>query len=71
MPEKALLDLIYLQPGGDDPAYLAKLRLQATERLDLDALAQLAEASGSPTLQRTAEFIAVMAEIEAREYEAL
>ena len=35
-PEKALLDLIYLQPGGDDLAYLTELRLQSLERLDLD-----------------------------------
>ncbi|NJM42531.1 MAG: hypothetical protein HC853_18225 [Anaerolineae bacterium] len=26
--EKALLDLIHLQPGGDAPAYLSELRLQ-------------------------------------------
>ena len=32
-PEKALLDLIYLQPGGDSPAYLKELRLQNTENL--------------------------------------
>jgi predicted transcriptional regulator of viral defense system len=51
-PEKALLDLVYLQPGGDDPAYLAELRLQATEHPDLAALARLAEASGSPRLRR-------------------
>lgn len=50
LPEKALLDLIYLQPRGD-PAYLSKLRLQAIERLHLDALARLAEASGSPKLR--------------------
>jgi len=70
LPEKALLDLIYLQPRGN-PAYLSKLRLQAIERLHLDALARLAEASGSPKLQRAAEFVAVMAEKEAREFEAL
>ena len=37
-PEKALLDLIYLQPGGDSKAYLEQLRLQNTEILDRDAL---------------------------------
>ena len=30
-PEKALLDLVYLQPGGDAPAYLRELRLQNLE----------------------------------------
>ena len=70
-PEKALLDLVYLQPGGDDPAYLAELRLQATEQLDLVALARLAAGSGSPKLQRAADLIAGLAEVEAQEYETL
>jgi predicted transcriptional regulator of viral defense system len=70
-PEKALLDLVYLQPGGDDPTHLAELRLQATEQLDLDALAHLAEVSGSPKLQRAADLIAGLAESEAEEYETL
>ena len=30
-PEKALLDLVYLHPGGDNPAYLRELRLQNLE----------------------------------------
>ena len=33
-PEKALLDLVYLEPEGDTPAYLRELRLQNLERLD-------------------------------------
>lgn len=37
-PEKALLDLIYLQPGGESTAYLKELRLQNTEKLDKDLL---------------------------------
>jgi predicted transcriptional regulator of viral defense system len=37
-PEKALLDLIYLQPGGETPAYLKELRLQNIGRLDLELL---------------------------------
>jgi hypothetical protein len=70
-PEKALLDLVYLQPGGDSPAFVAELRLQALERLDLDALAQLAEDSGSPKLCRAAQCIAALARAEASEVEAL
>ena len=70
-PEKALLDLVYLQPGSDDPAYLVELRLQATEQLDLAALARLAEASGSPKLQRAADVVAGLAQVEAQEYETL
>ncbi|MDW8319275.1 MAG: hypothetical protein RMN53_15705 [Anaerolineae bacterium] len=70
-PEKALLDLVYLQPAGDDPAYLAELRLQNLARLDLGRLAALAERSGSPKLQRAARRIAALAAAEAEEYETL
>jgi len=70
-PEKALLDLIYLQPGGDSPAYVAELRLQALEQLDLPTLARLAEESGSPKLCRAARRVAAMARAEASEYETL
>jgi hypothetical protein len=35
-PEKALLDLVHLQPGGDAPDYLRELRLQNLDRLDVD-----------------------------------
>ncbi len=69
--EKALLDLVYLQPGGDAPAYLETLRLQALERLDLECLTHLAEASGSPKLQRAARSIATLAQAERAEYETL
>ena len=51
-PEKALLDLIYLTPGGDETAFLDALRLQNRERLDGARLACLAEASGVPKLFR-------------------
>jgi hypothetical protein len=56
-PEKALLDLVYLEPGADAPAYLAELRLSNLDRLDRDALVRLAEESGSPKLGRAAERI--------------
>jgi hypothetical protein len=64
--EKALLDLVYLQPGGDTLAYLAALRLQACERLDLAVLATLAE-SGGPKLRRATRAIAALAHAEAEE----
>jgi predicted transcriptional regulator of viral defense system len=70
-PEKALLDLVYLQPGGDDPAYLETLRLQSLDQLDLEHLNRLAQESGSPKLQRAAQSIAALAEAEAEEYETL
>lgn len=71
MPEKALLDLIYLQPGGDAPAYLTELRLQALDRLDLEALGLLAGQSGSPKLQRAAQIVADLARSETAEFETL
>lgn len=70
-PEKALLDLVYLQPGGDAPAYLAELRLQALQRLDLDALERLAGESGRPKLRRAVGHIATLARVEATEVETL
>jgi predicted transcriptional regulator of viral defense system len=70
-PEKALLDLVYLQPGGDRPAYLQELRLQNLERLDVQALQRLAEQAGSRKLQRAAHRVAELASAEAGMYEDL
>ncbi|MBA4385657.1 MAG: hypothetical protein C0410_13040 [Anaerolinea sp.] len=50
-PVKALLDLIYLQPGGDSIAYLKELRLQNTEKLDKDLLKKQSEKFNTPKLQ--------------------
>ncbi|MGQ9491439.1 MAG: type IV toxin-antitoxin system AbiEi family antitoxin domain-containing protein, partial [Anaerolineae bacterium] len=66
-PEKALLDLIYLHPGGDEPAYLRELRLQNLERLELEALQRMAAQAGKPKLQRAAAFVASLARAEAEE----
>jgi predicted transcriptional regulator of viral defense system len=70
-PEKALLDLVHLHPGGDDPAYLQELRLQNLERLDVQALQRLAEQAGSPKLQRGACRVAGLVRAEAEMYEDL
>lgn len=70
-PEKALLDLIYLQAGGAEPAYLAELRLQNLDRLDLQRMATLADQSGSPKLRRATEQVMALALAESREYETL
>ena len=69
-PEKALLDLIYLQPGADAPDYLRELRLQNLERLDLDVLARQEERAHHPKLQRAVEAVMDLARSEA-EYEKL
>jgi len=71
LPEKALLDLIYLQPGGDSPEYLAELRLQGLQRLNLDSLGRLVGESGRPKLRRAARHIHSLARAEANEVEGL
>lgn len=59
-PEKALLDQVYLQPGGESLAYLRGLRLQNLERLDMDVLHRLAARAESPKLERAAANIAML-----------
>ncbi len=70
-PEKALLDLIYLQPGGASPAYLRELRLQNLDRLNQDELQRQVELRQSPKLQRAMAYVAAMARSESLEFEAL
>jgi predicted transcriptional regulator of viral defense system len=70
-PEKALLDLIYLEPGADSSVYLTELRLQNLEALDLDRLQHLADGTGRPKLQRAAARVADLARSEMAEYETL
>ena len=60
-PEKALLDLVYLQPGGDRSAWLEELRLQNLMQLDLDALRRMAGRFGRPKMARAAERIIALA----------
>ena len=67
-PEKALLDLVYLQPGADDKSYLNELRLKNFEKFDLGTLQKLAEKSESPKLVRAAGLIAKLILKEAEEY---
>jgi predicted transcriptional regulator of viral defense system len=68
LPEKALLDLIYLQPGGDDRTYLEGLRLQNLERLDLARLQQLAADTTIPKLVRGGAAVVELAQAEGEEY---
>jgi hypothetical protein len=70
-PEKALLDLVHLQPAGDAPQYLRELRLQNLDRLDLDELQRQADLAHSPKLRRAAAFVADLARSEPLEYEML
>jgi hypothetical protein len=71
LPEKALLDLIYLESGADAWPYLHELRLQNTEQLNLDQLGRMAAHSGKPKLRRAAERLSEWVRERAPEYEAL
>ncbi len=71
VPEKALLDLVYLQPGGDALDYLRELRLQNLEQLDIDVLRQQAEWAQSPKLLRAAQLMAEFTFAEMKAYETL
>lgn len=70
-PEKALLDLIYLQPKSDSLAYMRELRLQNLERLNLDGLRGQVEVFNTPKLQRAAAIVARLAQTEILEFETL
>lgn len=70
-PEKALLDLIYLQAGADSPDYLRELRLQHLDRLNLEELQCLAHSAGGAKLRRASVIVADLARSEALEYESL
>jgi predicted transcriptional regulator of viral defense system len=67
--EKALLDLIYLTPGGDDADYLKSLRLQNLERLDLLTLQRMAEKIEKPKILRAVETIAALSMSESEAIE--
>ncbi|MBT3219016.1 MAG: hypothetical protein HN348_07990 [Proteobacteria bacterium] len=60
-PEKALLDLIYLEAGADNPLFLEALRLQ---NLDLDMEKLATWARDSPKLTRAVGHIAHLAREE-------
>lgn len=70
-PGKALLDLIYLKPGGDEDAYLRSLRLQALDQLDMNLLRQAAGAAGKPKLNRAVRVIQRLADEERTGYREL
>lgn len=71
VPEKALLDTVYLQPGGDLEDFLRSLRLQALDQMDRAQLRDFASASGKPKLLRALHIIERMIHEEAAGYEVL
>lgn len=71
MPEKAVLDLAHLTPHSDSPAYLAELRLQNLDRLDLTRLDEFAARASKPKWQRVAAQLEKLALQEKGEYQEL
>ncbi len=69
-PEKALLDLVYLEPGGDALDYLVELRLGNLSRLDWQILDLLTRRIEKPKLTRAVRVIRKLAG-EEEEYESL
>lgn len=69
-PEKALLDLIYLQPQGDAPAYINELRLDLGA-FDLKELDRLATIAARPKLLRAARRIRTLTRDAMLGYETL
>jgi hypothetical protein len=61
-PEKALLDLIYLTPGGDNPNFLEELRLQNFDQINSTALAEFVRRFQSPKLKRAHNTITTLLE---------
>ena len=55
-PEKALIDMVHLQPGADDPRYLEQIRLNF-DVLDLGLIESFARKTASPKLLRVAAII--------------
>ena len=68
-PEKALLDLIYLQPGGEKEAYLTELRLQNLDQLNPERLRVYTERFKMLKMREAAERLAKAIEREKSMFE--
>jgi predicted transcriptional regulator of viral defense system len=69
-PEKALLDLIYLEPGGETLDYLVELRLSNLNQLDWQLLKRLANRIEKPKFLRAVATLQQLTGLE-EEYESL
>ena len=56
VPEKAILDMVHLHPGGDRRSYLEELRLDF-DSLRPDRLKAFAATAGTPKLARAASVL--------------
>jgi len=71
IPEKAILDLIYLQPGGEKPEFIEELRLQNLEQLDIQELWKQSSFFNKPKMQKAVKVIEMFVKQEYQEYEEL
>lgn len=70
-PEKALLDLLYLEKGSESEAFLSELRLELEEGIDLEKLERLSRIFGRGKVRRAAEAVVRRAGESAEEFEVL
>ena len=63
-PEKALFDLVYLTPQGDQPVFLKSLRLQNMDLLDFEWMQDFASEIDKPKLIRAVDNLAKIASEE-------
>jgi predicted transcriptional regulator of viral defense system len=70
-PEKALLDLVYLQPRGESSKYVHELRLQNLDHLNLDVLKKHSKVFDSPKMRAALKVISQLIQGETSEYEDL
>ena len=71
LPEKALLDMIYLQSQGDTMEYLHHLRLQHLDQLDLNRLKEFGHRFRKPKIGRAIEIISALVASERKNGEQL
>jgi predicted transcriptional regulator of viral defense system len=64
VPEKALVDLLYLHPEPDHPGYVEELRLQNLDRIRLDVLSTMAARCARVRVVRAVDRIIEAAEVE-------
>ncbi|MGB4594138.1 MAG: hypothetical protein WBI63_10260 [Coriobacteriia bacterium] len=67
-PEKALVDVLYLEPDSSNPAYLEELRIQNLDGLRLDTLEMMATRCGLRRVGEAVHLIEEMAHRERLEY---
>ena len=70
-PEKALLDLVYLQPSGETLHYLRELRLQNLDRLNVNTLRLQSSVFNTPKLHKAVEVVAQLTQNEFMDYSNL